>query len=44
MTIVNRERYSCSARREKGTCDSPVGISAQDLEARVINGLKEILL
>ena len=44
MTIVNRERYSCSARREKGTCDSPVGISAQHLETRVINGLKEILL
>ena len=44
MTIVNRERYSCSAKREKGTCDSPVGINAQELEARVANGLKEILL
>ena len=32
MTIVNRERYSCSAKRERGTCDSPAGISAVALE------------
>jgi hypothetical protein len=44
MTIVNRERYSCSARRERGTCDSPVGIGAVDLEARVLGGLRDILL
>ncbi|MEM7213034.1 MAG: recombinase family protein [Pseudomonadota bacterium] len=44
MTIINRERYSCSARRERGTCDSPAGIRAADLEARVLDGLREILL
>ena len=44
MTIVNRERYSCSARRERGTCDSPAGISAAQLEDRVLTGLKKILL
>lgn len=44
MTIVNRERYSCSARRERGTCDSPAGIRAADLEARVLDGLRLILL
>ena len=44
MTIVNRERYSCSAKREKGTCNSPVGIKAVDLETRVIDGLKNILI
>ena len=44
MTIVNRQRYSCSAKREKGTCDSPAGIQAERLEARVIDGLKNILL
>ena len=44
MTIVNRQRYSCSAKREKSTCDSPVGIQAERLEARVIDGLKNILL
>ena len=44
MTIINRERYSCSAKREKGTCNNPVGINAVDLETRVINGLKNILI
>jgi len=44
MTIVNRQRYSCSTKREKGTCDNPAGIQAERLEARVINGLKNILL
>jgi site-specific DNA recombinase len=44
MTIVNRERYSCSARRERGTCKNPVGISAVKLETRVLNGLRDLLL
>ena len=44
MTIVNRERYSCSAKRERGTCDSPAGIGAAELEERVLSGLKDILL
>ena len=44
MTIINRERYSCSARRERGTCDSPVGIKTTELEDRVLTGLKDILL
>ena len=44
MTIINRERYSCSARRERGTCDSPVGIKTSELEDRVLTGLKDILL
>jgi len=44
MTIVNRNRYYCSAKRERGTCDSTVGIKAQDLEERVLTGLKEILI
>ena len=44
MTIVNRERYYCSAKRERGTCDSTVGIKATELENRVLSGLKDILL
>ena len=44
MTIVNRERYYCSARRERGTCDSSVGIKAAELEDRVLTGLRDILL
>ena len=43
MTIINRERYSCSAKRERGTCVSPVGIKASVLEDRVLAGLKDIL-
>ena len=44
MTIINRERYYCSVKRERGTCDSTVGIKATDLENRVLTGLKDILL
>ena len=44
MTIINRARYYCSARREKGTCDSSVGIKASEIEDRVLGGLKDILL
>jgi DNA invertase Pin-like site-specific DNA recombinase len=44
MTIVNRERYYCSAKRERGTCTSSLGIKATELEDRVITGLKDILL
>ncbi|MBW0158426.1 recombinase family protein [Sedimentimonas flavescens] len=43
MTIINRERYSCSARRERGTCTCPVSIGAADLETRILNGLRDIL-
>lgn len=44
ITIVNRNRYYCSAKRERGTCDSTVGIKDQDLEERVLTGLKDILI
>lgn len=44
MTIINRERYSCSARRERGTCSSPTSIGAAELEERVLAGLRSILL
>ncbi len=44
MTIINRARYSCSAKRERGTCESCAGIGAAELESRVLNGLKDILL
>ncbi|AZL61153.1 hypothetical protein EI545_12130 [Tabrizicola piscis] len=43
MTIINRERYSCSARRERGTRSCPVSISAAELETRILAGLKDIL-
>ena len=44
MTIVNRNRYYCSAKRERGTCDSTVGITAEALEGRILTGLKNILI
>lgn len=44
MTIVNRNRYYCSAKRERGTCSSSIGITAAELEGRVLDGLKDILL
>ncbi len=44
MTIIRHDRYYCSAKRERGTCDSSIGIAADEIEARVIAGLKTILL
>ena len=32
MTIIGRERYACSARREQGTCANATSIKAQELE------------
>ena len=43
MTIINRERYSCSARRERGTCTCPANISAVELEDRILMALKDVL-
>ena len=44
MTIIGRERYACSARREQGTCTNATSIKAQELEQRVFNRLQSILL
>jgi site-specific DNA recombinase len=44
MTISRGDRYYCSARREKSTCDADRGINAHELEERVLNGLRDILL
>ena len=44
MTISRGDRYYCSARREKGTCQADRGIAAPKLEGRVLAGLKDLLL
>src|SRR5262249_10342035 len=44
MTISRGDRYYCSARREKGTCKAHRGISAPELEQRVLVGLRDLLL
>jgi site-specific DNA recombinase len=44
MTISRGDRYYYSARREKGTCNADRGIGAAELERRVLDGLRDILL
>jgi site-specific DNA recombinase len=44
MTISRGDRYYCSARREKSTCNADRGIGAPELEQRILNGLRDILL
>jgi hypothetical protein len=44
MTISRGDRYYCSYRREKGTCNADRGIAAPELESRVLGGLRDLLL
>ena len=43
-SISSRDRFSCSNRKQKGTCNNAITITRQDIEARVLVGLKEKLL
>ena len=43
-TIIGKNRYGCAARKQKGTCDNGRTISRQEIEARVLEGLKDRLL
>ena len=43
-TITGKDRYGCATRKQKGTCDNGTTISRQEIEARVLTGLKERLL
>ena len=40
-TIVAQDRYGCATRRSKGTCDNYATIGRQEIEARVLGGLRE---
>jgi DNA invertase Pin-like site-specific DNA recombinase len=42
--IAAKDRYACSTRKQKGTCDNRLTITRQEIEARVLDGLKERLL
>jgi hypothetical protein len=42
--IAARDRYACSTRKQKGTCDNRLTITRQEIEARVLDGLKGRLL
>ena len=44
FTIVSKNRFGCSTRKRKGTCDNALSISRKEIEARVLVGLKERLM
>ena len=43
-TVKDRKHWACSAHREKGTCDNGTTVMIDDLERRVLEGLRERLL
>src|SRR6056297_4284624 len=43
-TLVNRTKYGCSASRNRGTCSNRKLIARQEVEERVLSGLRERLL
>ena len=44
MTIARHDRYYCANKREKGTCNASHGVAAPTAEARILDGLRKILL
>jgi site-specific DNA recombinase len=43
-TITGKDRYACATRRSKGTCSNALVINRQQLETRILSGLKERLM
>jgi len=43
-TIVAKDRYGCATRRTKGTCANAATITRQEIEDRVLSGLKDKLM
>jgi site-specific DNA recombinase len=44
FAIVAPDRYGCATRRSKGTCTNNATVSRQEIEARVLAGLRERLM
>ena len=44
FTIVAQDRYGCATHRSKGTCNNNATVSRQEIEERVLGGLKQRLL
>ena len=44
FTIVAQDRYGCATHRSKGTCMNNATVRRQEIEERVLGGLKEKLL
>ena len=43
-TIVSKDRYGCANRKNRGSCHNSKTIKRQDIEKRVLSGLKHKLL
>uniref|UniRef100_UPI00109C6A50 recombinase family protein n=1 Tax=Candidatus Halocynthiibacter alkanivorans TaxID=2267619 RepID=UPI00109C6A50 len=43
-TVVGKNYYGCANARNKGTCDNRLTIKREELEARILSGLKDQLL
>jgi site-specific DNA recombinase len=43
-TVIGKDRHGCATRRRKGTCGNARTITRQEIEGRVLQGLKERLL
>ena len=43
-TIVGKDRYGCASHRSKGTCINGSTIKRQDIEERILSGLKDRLM
>ena len=43
-TVVGKSHYGCANARNKGTCDNRLTIRREDLENRILTGLKDQLL
>jgi site-specific DNA recombinase len=43
-TIIDAAKYGCATHRSKGTCSNDLKVKREELERRVLNGLRERLL
>ena len=43
-TILGKDGYGCATRRSKGTCTNTLTVRRQEIEGRVLDGLKERLM
>jgi hypothetical protein len=43
-TIVGPNRYGCATRRSKGTCSNALSINRNEIEARVMEGLRKRMM
>jgi hypothetical protein len=43
-TIIGPDRYGCATRRSKGTCDNALLIDREELEERILGGLRAKLM